>query len=191
MSVPSAGCMTCLLMTSQSCRFMALPNSSAANSATRGAAGRNRVTTTQPSAAHSTSGLMRPFSRSSAVCARRALTLSSGSSSSMNGTLSASHSVQPPMRSQGLPASGACAGPPRVVPLRQVVLAEVVAHRRQVVGGARHDRARRDAAVALAGDAVVVGLGVDAGVDEVRLLDGAEVAAVLRASPRGRGRRAP
>ena len=54
----------------------------------------------------------------------------------------------------------------------------MVADRRQVVVGALDDRARRHAAVALAGDAVVVGLGVDAGVDEVRLLHGGEVAAV-------------
>ncbi len=32
----------------------------------------------------------------------------------MNGTLSASHSVQPPMRSQGLPADPAPAGPAAV-----------------------------------------------------------------------------
>ena len=64
------------------------------------------------------------------------------------------------------------------VPFRQVVLAEVVADRRQVVGRARHDRALGHAAVALARDAVVVGLGVLARVDEVRLLDAGEVAAV-------------
>ena len=64
------------------------------------------------------------------------------------------------------------------VALGQVVVAEVVAHRRQVVGGALDDGADGDAAVALAGDAVVVGLGVLAGVDEVGLLDGGEVAAL-------------
>ncbi len=61
---------------------------------------------------------------------------------------------------------------------RQVVVAEVVADRRQVVLGALHDGALGQTAVGGAADAVVVRLGILARVHEVRLLDRGEVAAV-------------
>ncbi len=67
---------------------------------------------------------------------------------------------------------------PGAMALGQVVLAEVVADGRHVVGGALDDGARRHAAVGVAGDAVVVRLRVLARVDEVGLLGGGEVAAL-------------
>ena len=58
-------------------------------------------------------------------------------------------------------------------------VAEVVADGGQVVRVARDERARADAAVAVAGDAVAAALGVLGRVDEEALLHGREVAAHL------------
>ena len=67
---------------------------------------------------------------------------------------------------------------PVAVARRQMVDAEVMADRRLVVGGPLDDGAGRHAAVGEAHDAVVVGLGILARIDEVALLDRREVAAV-------------
>ncbi len=62
---------------------------------------------------------------------------------------------------------------------RQVVFAEMVADRGEVIGVAGDDRVRADAALAIAGDAVAVALGVLGRVDEKALLDGCKIAANL------------
>ena len=61
---------------------------------------------------------------------------------------------------------------------RQVVLAEVVADRREVVVGALDDRARRNAAIGAPYDPVVVRLGILARVHEIGLLDAGKVPTV-------------
>ena len=76
--------------------------------------------------------------------------------------------MQPSIGSQGFVASAG-----------EVVRPEVVADGGQVVRVAGDERARADAAVAVAGDAVAVALGVLGRVDEEALLHGREVAAHL------------
>ena len=99
--VPSAACITSLLITSQSTRPIFFPISSAANSATRFDSGSIIVSRIIPSPCHSASGLINSFSRSSLFSSKRTLTLSFSSSSSIKIIFSGFSKVEPPIRLAG------------------------------------------------------------------------------------------